>query len=196
VPVSPKNCSGGAARCPKTLLVFVVVLMWCGCFDPLVFSPNAAKASNTSFEPSWMTLAGQRPISVATAAPTHVPVRYCSRSRSPGSRWNVTFPFPETLQASMFIAPVPCVCTFATTVPINGLRKSHQSSQAGFNAVPHPCHSLAASVAGAVATDAARAVVTPITSRSAPAALSRALLKSSDFGNPLPNRCATRSLTS
>src|SRR5207249_2270764 len=48
-------------------------------------------------------------------------------------------PVGATRQASMFTAPVPCVRTFAATVPsASGLRQSIQCSLAGFSAVPQP----------------------------------------------------------
>ena len=98
----------------------------------------------------------------------------------------------------MFSAPVPCSSTFAATVPTSGLRATTMGSWAGFSAVPKPDHFFAASVAGAGGVypftgglgrfaSVRPATVKPFPScLSAPAALSIALLTSSDLGNPLP----------
>lgn len=124
---------------------------------------------------------------------------------SPASPARSEGPAERILVASMFSAPVPCARTFAATVPASGLRATTIGSHAGLSAVPHPCHFAASGVAGAVSTRGAppshaSSFITPrsvddsrpayrpgpTTSRSAPAALSMALLTSSDFGKPDP----------
>ena len=115
---------------------------------------------------------------------------------------------PSTRHPSTLIPPVPCVSTFAATVfSPRGLRATVIGSSAGFSAVPQPSHCFAASVAGAVIKAVFDAPIVPVNapifvstkrcgllaeylpgtpaSRSAPAALSIALLTSNDFGNPL-----------
>src|SRR5690349_5245377 len=111
----------------------------------------------------------------------------------------------------MLSAPVPCAKMFADTVPTRGLRASTIGSQEGLSAVPHPCHSRAASDTGASCgrghlhglpdtshlphTSHFRLPVGParrsndpsnLSSRSTPALRSIALLTSSDFGKPCP----------
>ena len=101
----------------------------------------------------------------------------------------------STRHPSTLIPPVPCFKTFAATVPHSGFRATHIGSHAGLSAVPQPSHCFAASVAGAVMSIVAGPLPTaeskpappcvfagrqfsflPTTSRSAPAALSIALL--------------------
>jgi hypothetical protein len=64
----------------------------------------------------------------------------------------------DVRQASMLSAPQPHSCTFPATDPARGFRATTTGSNAGFSAVPHPAHSLAAAVAGAVTLLAASVV--------------------------------------
>src|SRR5690625_500661 len=132
------------------------------------------------------------------------------------------------LLASILIAPVPYFSTQSTTVSlrpvsasISGFLTTIIGSCAGFNAVPHPPHFFASSVAGAAITTDLLSLCRdtsmpdlnaslapsitdapssrfPTTSLSAPARLSNALLTSWLFGNPLfpvINTCSLRFTT-
>lgn len=57
-------------------------------------------------------------------------------------------PLASTRQPSMFSAPVPCVSTFAATVPANGLRATTMGSNAGLAAVPNPSAHHTGEIAG------------------------------------------------
>lgn len=122
---------------------------------------------------------------------------------------------PGILHPSTLIAPHPHLITFAATVfSEHGLRTSHQNSAAGLSEVPKPCHCLAAAVEGIVMRSLLESVPAPLiplcvgvrplfangdgpkSGRSAPAALSSALLTQCDFGKPVPKRCVTTSLIS
>src|ERR1035438_2883594 len=112
-----------------------------------------------------MILGGQRPSADLPGTSSGIPTRDIFSEAPPGlfpadglTRVSVPIRQPSTL-----IAPVPYSSTLAATVCLaaSGLRATTIGSCAGFSAVPHPSHSFASVVAGAVIVIGPRLVVAP-----------------------------------